>query len=224
MSQLRFSRFSACPPPQSILAGRRVAITYVGWRQQVWHWRPYNFGRRGRPPIHHTKVWRKLWSRGSTEAWETCGCGLYIYTGQQLLYTSSSPPQQHWPDEHISISKETFFYWQYDWLNKHPDPIILFFYYALPLWGFKVLNLLLFETNLTPDAVCNYTVLSCSYKLLISITAEGTCFSFALYIMKPSDGRRGLYPWMFSSAPWILIITAIITSPVFYRTTHITSI
>uniref|UniRef100_A0A8D3DMN0 Iron-sulfur cluster assembly enzyme ISCU n=1 Tax=Scophthalmus maximus TaxID=52904 RepID=A0A8D3DMN0_SCOMX len=35
------------------------------------------------------KARRKLYSRRSTEAWETCGRGLYIYTGQQMLLLTS---------------------------------------------------------------------------------------------------------------------------------------
>lgn len=107
----------------------RVAITYLGWRQQVWHWRAYNLESRGRPPIHHTKARKTLYSRGSPEAWETCGCALYIYTGQQLLYTR---PQQHRPDRYFCF-QETCIYCQYNWLNKLPDPIILFLHDSISI-------------------------------------------------------------------------------------------
>lgn len=122
-----------------------MAITYLGWSRWVWHWGPYNFESTRRPPIHHTKARRKLYSRGSTEAWETCGWGLYIYRGQQLL---CSRPQKLRYDGGIFAFRDTCIYWQHSRLNKLPYPS------GCQAESANISNLF--------NTVCHYTVLSCT--------------------------------------------------------------
>lgn len=149
----------------------RVAITYSGWSQWVWCRRPYNLSRGGRPPSHHTKARRKLYSRGSTEAWETCGRGLYIYTGQQMLLLTShsstglmkvSLPSPQWP---------AFTYSATDWINfpiQHYNssmtPSPSFFLRLSVKWIFKrklsfgaEFSVFPTKTCSTLNTVCNYT-------------------------------------------------------------------